>query len=146
LIQSGLYQEALLAHHKDPIGFELNINVSHSAQGFNAACGDEIEVALEINNAGKQQQIKYITFHGDSCAICRASASMLCQNLSGYSIEKVSCLAQEIVQSLQGDVEFNHEHSEMFAPLLAVKKFPVRKQCAILPWTTLLSAISSIDE
>jgi nitrogen fixation NifU-like protein len=146
VIQAGLYQQALLAHHKAPIGFELDIEISSSAEGFNAACGDEILVALEIKYSGGQQQVKYIAFHGDSCAICRASASMLCQHLSGYSLEKVSGMAQQVIQSIKGNVELTEEYCEIFSPLIAVQQFPVRKQCALLPWTTLLSAIASIEQ
>lgn len=44
-----LYQQALLNHHKSPVGYELKFDVSLSADGVNAACGDEIVIQVQVN-------------------------------------------------------------------------------------------------
>ena len=46
---SKLYQQALLAHHKAPIGFNvelanIELGKTKSAEGFNPVCGDEITI------------------------------------------------------------------------------------------------------
>lgn len=140
--QHQLYQEKMLAHHKNPVGFLQNIRVTHSADGFNAACGDEIVVQAEVVG----QQIKAIAFHGDSCAICRASASMLCQHLTGISVDEGEQLSEQIVIALKDNVHFIGELADKFAPLASVQKFPIRKQCALLPWQTLQVIFSKVNE
>jgi len=135
--QHQLYQKAMLQHHKSPVGFEKEITATNSAQGVNAACGDEIEVHAHVI----EHQINSLAFHGDSCAICRASASMLCENLAGLSIDEAKKLSEKIITSVQDNVAFIGELADKFSPLMSVQKFPVRKQCALLPWQTILLAL-----
>lgn len=140
--QYQLYQQAMLEHHKAPIGFEIAIESTHHADGYNAACGDEIFMEAFING----NQVQQIGFHGDSCAICRASASMACENLPGVTIDEAKLLSQQIVAALTDDVTFIGELATQFSPLMSVQKFPVRKQCALLPWQTALTLLSGDDK
>ncbi len=133
-----LYQQAMLNHHKFPVGFERKILVTHSANGVNPACGDEIVMQLELAD----ERLQALAFHGDSCAICRASASMLCQHLSDYSIDEALALTNQIIVAVQDNVALIGQLSANFAPLMSVQKFPVRKQCALLPWQTLQKALA----
>ncbi|WP_206483515.1 Fe-S cluster assembly sulfur transfer protein SufU [Thalassotalea sp. G2M2-11] len=135
----ALYQQALLAHHKSPVGYNLAIVATHSAQGVNATCGDDIKIAVEI----EQNYLQALAFYGDSCAICRASASMLCQHLKGLSVAEVLALSQKVKASLSENVSLIGVAAEQFEPLRSVEKFPVRKQCALLPWTTLEQALNA---
>lgn len=133
-----LYQQAMLAHHKAPIGFENKITATHSQQGVNPACGDEIEVQLQIVDS----KVVELAFHGDSCAICRASASIMCQQLKEMNLSDTQALSQQLISLLNNDISMIGELAKSFEPLITVQKFPVRKQCALLPWTTLLLALS----
>jgi len=137
VVNHQLYQQAMLAHHKSPVGFNETIHTSLQAEGVNAACGDEIDLHIEVH----QGQIIRVAFHGDSCAICRASASMLCQHLQTLALAQARQLGQHIIISLTDNVSFIGDLAEKFSPLMSVQKFPVRKQCALLPWQTLLLAI-----
>jgi len=130
--QHQLYQKDMLLHHKNPIGFNRIIKFSHHSDGYNAACGDEITIQIEVKSA----DVFAIAFLGDSCAICRASASLLCENIEGLSIEIAQQLCQQIIVSIKDNVAMIGELAEKFSPLLSVQKFPVRKQCALLPWQT----------
>ena len=132
-----IYQHALLLHHKNPVGFNHVIKVDAHASGENAACGDEIMLQIHIEH----HHIKDIAFQGDSCAICRASASMLCQDLALGSLTMALTKVSQIKASLQGKSNF----SEITAPLSAVAQYPIRLQCALLPWTTLEKAITSLN-
>ena len=133
-----LYQQALLQHHKNPVGFEKKINFNHEASGSNAACGDEISIQLEFDECN----IHSVAFYGDSCAICRASASILCQQLPGSSVQQASEQVQQILAGLQGQQVF----PEAAVALAAVSQYPVRKQCALLPWTALQEIIATLEE
>ena len=44
-----LYQDLLLKHHKAPIGFELSGEFTHSAEGENGGCGDEIFIKAVLS-------------------------------------------------------------------------------------------------
>lgn len=142
-----LYQQALLKHHKAPVGFELEFEATHKAEGINAACGDEIVIYTKIN-AGV---ISKLGFSGDSCAICRASASMMCQHLIDrsseqcieQSIEQIKASIENIIAIINSPSDEKSTLNQQLQPLLAVRKFPVRKQCAILPWRTFAQALST---
>ena len=134
-----LYQQELLNHHKAPIGFELEFEVTNEAEGVNAACGDEIMIHVQVQ-AGV---ISALAFSGDSCAICRASASMMCQHLTNQPIAQVEPIIAEVVAAINLPSQEIEQFDKTLAPLLAVRKFPVRKQCAILPWRTISLALTN---
>ncbi|WDE00358.1 Fe-S cluster assembly sulfur transfer protein SufU [Thalassomonas actiniarum] len=134
--QAMLYQQALLQHHKNPVGFNEAISFSHQARGSNAACGDEITLQL----AYADDTIKAVAFSGDSCAICRASASILCQQLPGATAKQADEQMMDILAGLDGQQVFPQEAEA----LMAVSQYPVRKQCALLPWTALKEIIPQL--
>jgi len=134
---SQLYQQALLAHHKSPFGFSKMGDFTHQADGENAACGDEITVSLTIS----EQNIHEIGFAGDSCAICRASASIMCQHLSGRTLDDSLQLVEKVNEHFVKQIPFK----QAFTPLNAVFNLPIRQQCALLPWNTLLLALPSAN-
>ena len=48
---TALYQQALLAHHKKPTGYNAIFTYTHCAEGENPACGDDIVVTVHIKQA-----------------------------------------------------------------------------------------------
>ena len=128
----ALYQQALLEHHKAPVGFNVPIVATHFAEGANAACGDEIFVQLHCQG----EVIEQISFTGDSCAICRASASIMCQSFEGRHIDHARKVSDMVASGLSQTQSSDIALYAQLLPLFAVKKFPVRIQCAILPWRT----------
>ncbi|MBL4941648.1 MAG: iron-sulfur cluster assembly scaffold protein [Colwellia sp.] len=125
----GIYQQALLAHHQKPIGFERDIQATGKLDGHNAACGDDITVQIKVADSVIIQS----AFSGESCAICRASASIMCQQLEQLSIAGYHLLSSQLMASLNGEQDF----SETFLPLSSIANYPIRLQCALLPWQTL---------
>lgn len=125
-----LYQQLIIEHNRAPIGKDKNFCFSHSMDGENPSCGDELTLYLKLC----QQQIENIGFNSDACAICTASASLLCEQLHGKNLEQASALADSLHRHLQqktGDID------TALAPLTAVSQFPSRVNCALLPWSTL---------
>lgn len=114
------------------------INVTEENEGHNAACGDDITV--KINRVA--ETIIQIAFAGDSCAICRASASIMCQQIEGLSIIECKQLYAQLLSCFEGNQDF----TKVFLPLSSVAQYPVRQQCALLPWQTLNTLLSSIKE
>ena len=68
-----LYQQLIIDHNQSPRNFRKLENASHSADGHNPLCGDELTVSL----VEKEGIIKDITFLGSGCAISKASASII---------------------------------------------------------------------
>jgi hypothetical protein len=75
---SRLYRETILRHAQDPVGYGKNMRVTHHCEQFNPLCGDRILLMLEIDG----EVIKDAAFKGESCAICKASASLRPARLS----------------------------------------------------------------
>ncbi|MDO6426387.1 SUF system NifU family Fe-S cluster assembly protein [Thalassotalea sp. 1_MG-2023] len=144
--QHQLYQTALLAHHKQPIGFEVAINADASHEGVNPACGDEITVSCEIKHQHEASVITAIAFHGDSCAICRASASIMCQEVQGKTLVETQVMSRQLTGALSTNISMIGELAEQFSPLLMIQQFPVRKQCALLPWNTLMETLKCLPD
>lgn len=133
---AALYQQALLAHHKKPTGYNAIFTYTHCAEGENPACGDDIVVTVHI----KQARLIELGFSGDSCAICRASASIMCQHLTGKSIDEVIEQASSVEHKFTQQIAFE----EPYSPFNSVLALPIRHQCALLPWRTLVNALKPL--
>ena len=84
---SDFYREVILDHYKNPRGHGAMESPDATAEGLNPLCGDHIHVALEL--AG--DTVAAIAFHGESCAICKASASMMTAAVKGRNRAEASC-------------------------------------------------------
>jgi nitrogen fixation NifU-like protein len=133
--KNELYQEVLLQYSKRPKNFGPMECATHTADGHNALCGDEISLALKIED-GKVADAK---FTGSACAICTASASIMTGEVKGLTCEAAEKLAS-------GFREMARSGSAPDLPpkvqvLDRIHLFPQRVKCAVLPWETLVNAI-----
>jgi len=138
----NLYQDALKAHYKSPIGFNREISVSHQSDGYNASCGDEISLFLQID---ANNTIVDIAFKADCCAICTASASILCQLSTNSNLATLNSCHQYLKQQLNNQAGENITQIDIteFECLLPVANHPSRINCALLPWQTAIAAINT---
>jgi nitrogen fixation protein NifU and related proteins len=141
---SELYQQVILDHNKKPRNFRKLEAPSHTAEGYNPLCGDQLTVYLNIDD----DQVKEVGFEGSGCAISKASASMMTQAVKGKSKQEAENLFREFHSMVTG--ELNEEEDEnslgnlkIFA---GVREFPVRVKCATLPWHTLHAALNKQDQ
>ncbi len=137
---SALYQQALLAHHQSPVGFNLDIKFDSEKSGHNPACGDEITVKVAVSDG----VITDIAFDGDSCAICRASASIMCEQLNVTALTQAKNIADKLVTGLESKEDLSELLGESYAALNAVASFPIRVQCAQLPWQTFQQCVEGL--
>ena len=133
-----LYQEVILDHNRKPRNWGRLADASHRAEGLNPLCGDHIWVTLKVNE-GKVEQVG---FEGQSCAICKASASMMSTNVKGKTVPEVEQLIGEFREMATGRLDVAHQpnHLGRLAVFAGVKDLPSRVKCAILPWHTLHAA------
>jgi nitrogen fixation NifU-like protein len=136
---SQLYQEIILDHNKKPRNWGKVEDCTHKSEGLNPLCGDHIWLTLKI--AG--DAIDSVAFEGQSCAICKASASMMTAAVKGRKVAEAETLVREFRDMTTGklDTAKDPHHLGRLTVFAGVKDLPVRVKCAILPWHTLHAAL-----
>ena len=135
---NDLYQAIILDHNKRPRNYGALANATHVAEGYNPLCGDRIEVFLLLSG----DQIEAIQFECASCAICKASASIMAEALVGQSISFGESIQESVSRILKTDTEtVTHDVQGEVAALSGVRNFPARIKCATLPWHTYQAAL-----
>jgi nitrogen fixation NifU-like protein len=135
-----LYQEVILDHNRKPRNWGKLPDASHRAEGLNPLCGDHIWITLRIDGGN----IAALAFEGESCAICKASASMMTANVKGKSVEQAERMVQEFREMATGKLDVAKQPNQLgrLSVFAGVKDLPSRVKCAILPWHTLHAAFS----
>jgi nitrogen fixation NifU-like protein len=138
-----LYQEVILDHNRKPRNWGTLADATHRAEGVNPLCGDRLQLAVKLND----QAVEAIAFEGESCAICKASASMMTMAVKGKARRDAEQLIQEFRDMATGklDIEQGAHHLGRLTVFAGVRDLPTRVKCAILPWHTLHAAFNSID-
>lgn len=126
---ADLYRDTILRHSREPTGFGKTVAATHANEQFNPLCGDRVLVQLQVADG----RILDAGFEGESCAICKASASILCAGVSGKPVTELADLKHWLNAALSGGGA--SERTDDLAALTGVKDFPSRIDCALLPWT-----------
>lgn len=135
-----LYQEVVLEHKRAPRHFGTLAAPTHEARGRNPSCGDDVRVQLRVEDG----TIRDIAFHGQACAICIASTSMMTEAVLGRSEEAARELQQRFRAVLTGQAEPEEASLGKLVSLAAVRQYPARIKCALLGWHALMHAL--VDE
>ena len=138
-----LYQEVILDHNRKPRNWGKLADASHRAEGLNPLCGDHIWVYVRVNDA----RIDAIAFEGQSCAICKASASMMTHAVKGKAVAEAETLGAEFRDMTLGklDPQGSGHHLGRLTVFAGVRELPTRVKCAVLPWHTLNSALHAVE-
>ncbi len=134
---SRLYREIILQHSSQAVGFQKIIKETCRNEQFNPLCGDRVVIMLQVEG----EIIRDAAFDGESCAICKASASLLCELTPGGSWSK------NLARRTTGwSIRWYPRTKKMPAPralhaLLGVRKYPSRIECVTLPWTAAAKAL-----
>ncbi|MDC0713546.1 SUF system NifU family Fe-S cluster assembly protein [Stigmatella sp. ncwal1] len=138
-----LYQEVVLDHGKRPRNFRAVEGANHRAEGFNPLCGDQLTVALKV----EEGVIRDIGFQGQGCAISRASASLMTGAVKDKTCEEAELLFARVHQLVtEGPAEVDTEALGKLTVLSGVSEFPARVKCASLAWHTLRAALHGAPE
>ena len=130
-----LYREVILSNAAEPCGHGVDIDATHRASGNNPVCGDEVEIFLRVEDG----VIREAAFDGESCAICMASGSLLCRHLPGQGTQAVEQVPADFEAAI---ADGGDEHVEAYMkPMLGVRAYPSRVNCALLPWQTAQKAL-----
>ncbi len=137
---SELYQEIILQHNQHPHHFHLLEDATGCGSGNNPLCGDRVMIFVKTTN----QTIEKISFQGNCCAICKASASMMCKRCLGKPVLEGQTIAHDLLSEMtasQENPDFWKTQGEIQA-LKGVQQFPARIKCATLPWHALQDALT----
>ncbi len=134
-----LYQEVIIEHSKNPRNFRAVQNATHSAEGYNPLCGDQLTLTLKLSN----NVIEEIGFIGDGCAISKASASLMTSALKGKRPEDALTLftAVRTLLTCGPSAKVTPDEVGKLAVLSGVSEFPMRVKCATLAWHTMKNAL-----
>ena len=105
---------------------------THAGRAHNRYCADEIELLLRVEGG----VVVEAGWKGESCVICRASASRLCASLRSRPLDGALALEAELEAALGGD------GTGPWAAFSSLRDHPSRHPCARLPWEALRSAVS----
>lgn len=138
---NSLYQEVILDHNRKPRNYGKLDHANRHAVGHNPLCGDRLDISLQLDN----DQINNIAFQGESCAICKASASMMTTAVKGKSRADAETLIHEFRELATGKLDINQpNHLGRLTVFSGIRDLPTRVKCAILPWHTLHAALNSL--
>ena len=136
-----MYRDIILDHYRSPRGHEPLPMADFSTGGHNPSCGDELKLAVKIED----DKVKDIYIDCKGCAISTASGSMLAEVLKGKSVAEAKKIAAIVRGMLKGeDVEIPEDLGDIDA-LEGVKKFPVRIKCALLAWVTFMEGMENYE-
>jgi nitrogen fixation NifU-like protein len=140
-----LYQGIILRHSKNPTHYHALDGATHSAWGKNRICGDELHVQVILDENGS---ISDISFEGEGCAICKASASIMMEKAVGKSEADIRAIITEtLTQVLDKEApELSADVYGDIAALQGIRAFPARKTCVRLAWDTLIAALEGKSE
>ena len=135
-----LYQQLIIDHNQNPHNFRELEEASHSAEGHNPLCGDEITISfIAIDGI-----IEDIAFMGSGCAISKASASIMTSTLKGLKIEDAKTLFDNFHILATTGKSFGDMGK--LSVLAGIHKYPARVKCATLAWHTFHGAIHKTTE
>jgi nitrogen fixation NifU-like protein len=139
-----LYQEVILDHNKSPRNFRAIDGANRRAEGYNPLCGDQVTVYLKVENG----VIKDISFQGSGCAISKASASMMTDELKGKTLREADAFFEKFHTMLTAPATSEVEMDALgkLAVLSGVREYPMRVKCASLAWHTMKAAMKAEHE
>lgn len=138
-----LYQEFILDHGRNPRNCKVPACNSHSGEGYNPLCGDQISIKIDVADG----VIRDIGFQGSGCAISTAAASTMTEAVMGKSLDEVRDLFQRFHSLVtSGEQEPDFEKLGKLAVFSGVAEFPMRVKCATLAWHTLQHALEGTGE
>ncbi|WP_353150150.1 Fe-S cluster assembly sulfur transfer protein SufU [Pollutimonas bauzanensis] len=136
-----LYQEVIFDHNRRPRNFHAMPDASHTADGHNPLCGDQLTIYAQV----KDGIIEDVSFVGHGCAISTASASLMTEAVKGKPIAEAETLFRDMHIMLTEARPEGRDFGKLEV-LSGVREFPARVKCATLAWHTLHNAITQAQD
>ena len=117
-------------HNRHPV-----TGATHSLQGINPSCGDDITLQFKIADG----VIQDAGFIGTGCAISQASASLMIDLVKGKTVEEAKYSIEVFLKMIKGE-EINGDIEDILedaSALQGISKVPARVKRAVLAWHTM---------
>ena len=137
MANDNLYTEALMEHVQHPDYKYKLAGATHSHEGVNPSCGDDLILQIRMGADGRIEEAAY-TGHG--CAVSQASADMMSDLMVGKTPEEALALCRLFGDMVRGDETDSAKLEEQLdeaACLQSISHMPARVKCAELAWRTL---------
>jgi nitrogen fixation NifU-like protein len=134
---TALYTTLVLDHQRSPRHFGTLARYTHASDGANPLCGDALRVEVDL----REGRIHDLRFHGASCAVATASASMLGERLHGKPAAELAAIEERFAALVEGAVESDPALGDLNA-FAALARHPARRKCALLAFATLRAALA----
>ncbi len=118
----SIYGDIILDHYQFPRNNKKLEKPTHQVHVSNPLCGDELDMEAALSDGILQE----IGFHGQGCAICIASASILSEYAKSKHVSELAKLTPEDVLKL-----------------INVELSPNRMKCGLLAWEGLIKLLPS---
>lgn len=132
---ASIYTAALMEHHTHPdYKYEMD-GATHSREGVNPSCGDQLTLSLRVEGG----VVEEAAFSGSGCAVSQASADIMADLITGEPVDEARRLCALFVAMVRGEElsEEDLEDLDEAAQLESIARMPARVKCAELAWRTL---------
>ena len=140
----SIYQGALMEHNAYPTCKYPLEEATHSHEGVNPSCGDDITVSMIIEDGVIQEA----AFDGHGCAISQASADIMAELITDKTVEEARDLSANFLDMIRGE-KLTDEQMEALGDateLESISRMPARVKCAQLAWRTLDEILSEGEQ
>lgn len=141
-----IFGEILADHHENPRNNGKLDNPTIVKQGSNPICGDRVTINVELKEADKLEVLSKVSFEGEGCIMCLASASIMTEIM----IDKSTLEANKIIESFKTFLQSSDDTvsdpvlltvGDDIHTLFGIKKYPARLKCVLLSWITLKTGL-----
>ena len=136
----NLYSSTSFMEHNSHPDYKYQMdNATHTHDGINPSCGDELTLSLRVENG----VIEEAAFTGHGCAISQASADIMADLITGETVEEAKRLSELFLAMIRGEELSSEDYEDLdeAAQLKDISHMPARVKCAELGWRTLSEMI-----
>jgi nitrogen fixation protein NifU and related proteins len=129
---TGLYQEIILDHYRNPHHKGLREPFDAEAHHVNPTCGDEVTVRVRVVDGTVQD----VSYDGMGCSISQAATSVMTDLVIGRTVEDALAVQDAFLTLMhgRGRDEPDEEVLEDAVAFAGVARYPARIKCALLGW------------
>lgn len=145
---SQIYVEKILELNKKPLNYGIPSDKDYVvSECKNPHCGDTVILYVSFELSEADRFLREIMFYGESCAVTRASASLMTKFLSNMDVNEAKKLENAFYSLILGESAIESYESAAMKELQifqGIHQHPARRTCALLPWNALKKILHNL--
>ncbi len=135
----NIYNALFMDHVNHPDYNYVIEEPTHTHEGVNPSCGDELTFYLVVEGEGDVARITDASYQGHGCAISQASADMMCDCILDKTPVQAGSMCGLFGRMIRGELREDDDVAQLddAALLKDISHMPARVKCAELAWRTL---------